>query len=114
MELGAVQEPQGLPGQGQEMAMDQAMGPEAGAGNNPVIEALKTLGMFAVAQREQGNPAIAEWLQQGLDIMGGVGVQAPEAMPQAASPEAPTNAGPQPVGPQGAGGVPMNKQSPVM
>ena len=79
----------------------EMQGPEAPEGFNPVMESLKILGKFAILQRDQGKPELAEWMAQGMEILQGMGQEAP-GMEATAAP-GPEGAGPQPVGPQPQG-----------
>lgn len=84
-------------------------GPEAQPGAVPtptdggdiVMDALKTLTKFGIAQREQGNPGIAEAMM-GL-------VQAMTAQEAPVAPGLPPEAGPPaPSGPIPGGNIPLN------
>jgi hypothetical protein len=66
---------------------EEGMGGPSGA-PNPIIDALKELGQFAIAQRDQGNPMVAEALIGLLQAMN----QAPGGEQPAQQPQAPQQA----------------------
>ena len=98
---------------GEEVAKDSAGEKMAG---NPVLDALQTLGMYAVSLREKGNPAAAEAFKGFLDaIKGGGGAEGGEGVaPGGKPPEpgpAPSPAGPpEPAGPEEQGGMPEEEE----
>ncbi len=96
---------------GEQVAKDSAGEKVAG---NPVLDALQTLGMYAVSLREKGNPAAAEAFKGFLDaIMGGGG--AVGAKPPAEGPGGPPPGAPGPAEPAGAeepGDMPEGEEMP--
>lgn len=77
--------------------------PQAPEGGDIVMDALKTLTKFGLAQREQGNPGVAEAVMGLVQAMTGGGALPPQEAPIPA--EAPPAA---PSGPIPGGNIPLN------
>ncbi len=101
---GAAQPP-GQPG----LAPEQGAVPVPPDGGTQVTEALSTLMKFALAQREQGNEAIAQLLQPLVEMIAGAGqpqMEQPVGAAPGLAPEVPQGIPtPQPVA---GGNVPLN------
>ena len=81
-------------------SMGPTNGPEVppeGDGMEIVMKAMDTLVNFALAQKEQGNPAVQEAMQGLMQAMG-AGAQQESQPPAGQPPAQPPQAGPQPGG----------------
>jgi hypothetical protein len=50
-------------------------------GGNPVVDAFRTIALFAKAQAEQGNTKILDWVKQGIDMLSG-GTEQEKGIPE--------------------------------
>lgn len=69
--MGEGQQPTG----GEEQAPPQG---QEGGGSNPVIDALKTLSIYAMAQKEKGNMAVADSFKSFVEAIQGGASEGPE------------------------------------